>query len=242
MRLNQRKTRRRGKTNWTRYFLIAFALIFLSIIIIYLGVKLILGILFLSSRIAPSDKIQEKTQQQEDQILLPANITVYEIPEATNSAPIKIKIQTENIDKLEVFLNNESVDKFDLTKEILEDIKIDKLQEGENEVFFIGRRRDKNEKVKSRVYTVVFDSTPPELKIESPEPNLSTIQDFVIIKGQTEQETRVFVDNISVVVLPDGNFEYQYFLKEGENKIIIKAIDKAGNQTEKELTVIKEMP
>ncbi len=242
MRLSQNKTKRRRKSGWGRYFVIIFIAIVLGIAAIYLGIKLMLGILFLSSKITPSDKSQEKIQQQEDQILLPASITVYEIPEATNSAPIKIKIQTENIDKLEVFLNDEPIDEFDLSKEILEEINIDELKEGENQVFFIGRRKDKDEEIKSRVYTILLDSTPPELEIESPEPNFSTVQDFVIIKGQTEQETRVFINDISVVVLADGSFEYQYFLKEGENKIIIKAVDKAGNSTEKELTVIKEQP
>ena len=59
----------------------------------------------------------------------------------------------------------------------------------------------------------------------------------IMVKGKTEEKATVTVNERFVVVGSEGNFEYSLTLSEGENKILIVAIDKAGNKTEKELKV-----
>ena len=48
------------------------------------------------------------------------------------------------------------------------------------------------------------------------------------------------INNIPVVVSSSGSFQKQITLKEGENKIKIVAVDRAGNIETKEIKVIYE--
>ena len=59
----------------------------------------------------------------------------------------------------------------------------------------------------------------------------------MIIKGKTEKEAVVTVNERQVIVGLEGNFEADYFLTEGDNEIIVVAKDKAGNKTEKTIKV-----
>lgn len=113
------------------------------------------------------------------------------------------------------------------------------LVEGENllELYAIN---DKNLESSRSFYVVVFDSQPPAIKLGHPENE----QHFelkenqtISIEGETEPHAKLLINTRLVTANDEGLFSYRYYLNEGENKIQIKATDRAGNSNEIELKV-----
>jgi cytoskeletal protein RodZ len=65
--------------------------------------------------------------------------------------------------------------------------------------------------------------SPPNLKIIYPTTNQVTKKNPVIIKGETEPETEIYINGSTVLIEDDGYFEKEINLKKGLNKIIIEA-------------------
>jgi hypothetical protein len=85
------------------------------------------------------------------------------------------------------------------------------------------------------------DNNPPNPQIISPQDNSKVSSPSLIISGvATDVESgiaKVTINDINVQVSSDGTFSFIMTLSPGENKIVIKAFDKAGNLTTKTLTV-----
>jgi hypothetical protein len=88
---------------------------------------------------------------------------------------------------------------------------------------------------------VTQDNNPPNLQIISPQDNSKVSSPSLIISGvATDVESgiaKVTINDINVQVSSDGTFSFIMTLSPGENKIVIKAFDKAGNVTTKTITV-----
>lgn len=80
-------------------------------------------------------------------------------------------------------------------------------------------------------FTVFVDLTPPTLLIISPKKGSRICGDTVDIIGKAEIGSEVFLDNLKVKLDTYGNFTFKYLPKAGKNKVTIKAIDKAKNET-----------
>lgn len=78
---------------------------------------------------------------------------------------------------------------------------------------------------------------PPTLDILSPQNNITVESQVIEIKGRTNPETKVTINNQEVSVDPLGNFSQEIKLNENLNKITITAISKF-NQTAKEERVV----
>lgn len=112
------------------------------------------------------------------------------------------------------------------------------LIDGEN--FFSATATDLagNVSQKTDDFKIVFDNTPPSLNIDSPAEGaqfIGTKQRQVTLQGTTDPDSEIRVNDRVVAVDDNGKFQFTTTLTEGENKFIIKAGDKAGNTTEKEL-------
>jgi len=160
------------------------------------------------------------------------------LPEATNSAFLVISGRAEKGAELILFQDGEEKEKTSVGDEGEFAFNQITLEDGEN--IFLARARDGagNESQPSLAQTVILDEQPPELTIDSPQDG-ETINDKkeISIKGKTEKEAIVMVNDRQVVVGLEGNFEASYFLAEGENEIIVVAKDKAGNKTEKTIKI-----
>ena len=88
---------------------------------------------------------------------------------------------------------------------------------------------------------VTQDNNPPNLQIISPQDNSKVSSPSLIISGVvTDVESgiaKVTINDINVQVSSDSTFSFIMTLSPGENKIVIKAFDKAGNVTTKTITV-----
>ena len=114
------------------------------------------------------------------------------------------------------------------------------LNSGENSFSAVAIDTSGNVSQKTDDYKITFDNTPPELTVDSPADGAQFIgskQRQINIQGTTDTEAEVRISDRVVAVDDNGKFQLTTTLTEGENKFIIKAMDKAGNVTEKELVL-----
>ena len=69
---------------------------------------------------------------------------------------------------------------------------------------------------------------PPLLVVSRPDKNIITEQNFIEIKGQTEKEARVYINEKEVFLDPQGEFKATLDLQKGLNLITISAVKKQG--------------
>ncbi|MCX8095493.1 MAG: stalk domain-containing protein [Caldisericia bacterium] len=111
------------------------------------------------------------------------------------------------------------------------------LKEGDH-TFSVKAKDEANNESNIITYTFKIDITPPILEISSPLSNIEVLEKILEIKGKTEPGITVKSKDISVISdQQTGDFKISYTLNEGENKIEVKAIDKAGNETIKTLII-----
>ncbi|MCH7641057.1 hypothetical protein IID22_02590 [Patescibacteria group bacterium] len=160
------------------------------------------------------------------------------LPESTNELSIEIMGSTEPGATVILFLTNRK-----------EEILANKdgefsfsllLLDGENTIAAQSMDQAGNQSQKTKTLTIVYDNDPPELEIASPQDGseyYGSKQRQVVIKGNTEEGAILNINDRIVVVDQDGTFTFATTLSEGENTFNIKAQDKAGNTTEKALTL-----
>ncbi|HEU4522694.1 MAG TPA: hypothetical protein VFT12_11870 [Thermoanaerobaculia bacterium] len=82
------------------------------------------------------------------------------------------------------------------------------------------------------------DTTPPQLHLNKP---ASIGGPFFMVEGRTEPGATVFINDDEVAVSDDGTFKKLIsFNRTGQNAVVVKAIDPAGNPTIKSETVFVE--
>jgi len=69
---------------------------------------------------------------------------------------------------------------------------------------------------------------PPQLILYQPDNNLISSSNFIEIKGKTEKEARVYINEKEVFLDPQGNFSATLDLQKGINLIKISAVKKQG--------------
>ncbi len=114
------------------------------------------------------------------------------------------------------------------------------LTEGTNELSIFGVDEALNESLKTRSYLIVRDSEAPILDIIEPKDG-SVIElkknRTLTIKGKTEPEAKVTINDRLVLADKEGNFSTNYYLAEGKNELKFTATDKATNKTERKIEV-----
>jgi len=78
-----------------------------------------------------------------------------------------------------------------------------------------------------RTLRLIQDLDPPRLVVELPE--VVTGSEQLVIRGTTDPESELFIENRSVPLGDRGEFEYTMKLNPGMNMIVVEAIDEAGN-------------
>lgn len=162
------------------------------------------------------------------------------LSEATNSAEITVRgsISSDTDAEIRLYLNDELVDVSKIENDntfIFDGIE---LIEGKNEIKALSKI-DENMSDNSNIITISYLKEPPSLDVEYPKDNAefsgenSTLQ----VKGKTDKDSNVKVNEFIAITKNDGSFTYNFKMQNGENKLIIQAIDKAGNTTGKEIKV-----
>ncbi len=233
-RLTSHYQKQQFKNNLKLFFLI----IFLIGLTIFFGLKMII---FMSSTVAniffKKDNYNQVNNQKEINLI---SLFIDPFPEATNSGEIIVSGSTLNADKITLFLNNQEKQTVNVKNNNLFELNINDLKEGENKFYLEAKNSKTNQKKKSDTFTVIFKKTKPKLEILSPANEEKTNLDEVVIKGLTEPDNTVQVNQQPTILNGLGEFQQTIKLKEGENLIEIIAIDKAGNFEKKEIKVFFE--
>ncbi|MBI2448292.1 lamin tail domain-containing protein [Candidatus Microgenomates bacterium] len=112
------------------------------------------------------------------------------------------------------------------------------LEEGENIIQAIGIDENDKEK-KSPIQKINYIIDPPALAIIEPQNNTSTTADEIIVKGTTEPQNEVVVEEQPVSPDLKGNFQATVPLAPGPNEINI-VVDNGKKKTEEIIIVEKK--
>lgn len=110
---------------------------------------------------------------------------------------------------------------------------------GANIIAFYAEDDKGNQSPTSKEYEIEFDQNPPELVLNQPEENQTFDKktQAITVTGVSDPLATVLVNNRRASINTDGQFTTSIQLQKGENKILIKATDPAGNFTELERVV-----
>lgn len=161
-----------------------------------------------------------------------------DFPEATNQQTITLLGNTEagstvkltfNGDVQETLANNDGQFSFNVT-----------LQDGNNVFAATATDQNGNQSQKTDDLQIIFDKKSPDLTITSPNDGTNYFgsnQRQVTIQGKTDVESSVTINDRIIFVDDTGGFQYTTTLNDGSNSFKIKSVDKAGNITEKDITL-----
>jgi len=213
--------------------------IFLSLIIIFaigfIAVKFGLELL-VKMAIFLSPKNQPVAQEQKR--LLPAPV-INSTPVATNSAQIKISGYASPMASVAVTVNGDLNNSPVADADGYFETEIE-LEKGDNFISVKYTDTSASESRESQSITIVRDDENPVLTIDSPSDGTilhGQDQKTVEIKGKTEPEASLIINNRFVSIRLDGSFSYKPGLQDGDNEIVVTAKDKAGNITEKKINL-----
>lgn len=161
------------------------------------------------------------------------------LPNATNSASIKVTGTGTEKQTVKLFINGRLVDTTTVKNDHSFLFTNVTLKNGENLIRTKTETKEKELSVFSNQYTVIFKKNLPTLSVDSPTDNQSFGKDdkTASVKGKTDIGVKVTVNDFWAITDNDGNFSYTLQLQSGENKIKIVATDEAGNKAEKEVIV-----
>ena len=92
----------------------------------------------------------------------------------------------------------------------------------------------------SRTVLIIRDTQTPSLSFEDlADGKQITLREnqTLQIRGETEPDSQLTLNDRSVYVSSDGTFSASYYLQEGNNTLRFVVTDKAGNRTERTVTI-----
>jgi len=229
MRRLERVQEKKLKNKIAVYLIVFFLVVYF---IFTYGIRLLLNTSSFISGLfpQPSPKPLSKTEESF------SSIDISSIPQATNSAKIIISGSSLNFDILDFYLNEKKVKEIESSSDIFSE-EIGDLEKGDNNIYIRARSEDNRTIKKTIIYKVFYKNEKPKLEITEPSDNFSTSNQEIKIKGSTDKETYVHINDLPVIVDANGNFETSIRLKDGDNQITATAQDIAGNTETKTLKV-----
>lgn len=179
--------------------------------------------------------MSQSTSQDQELFIAPQ---IIDIPDATNSARIRISGTAPEDMPVTLFVNGDKQKTIVATDGTFEAAL--SLNDGENDIYAQAENEKTKEKKNSKIYYVRVITDKPELTITSPADGSIIGNSDVRIEGTTGEEVLVKINGLPVVVDSEGTFSYSISLVEGSNTIVIMAIDIAGNTEQKTLTITYE--
>lgn len=209
---------------------------FLSIVLVIVLAKW--GVPFFVNLIAGPTESKGGLMAGEDTV--PPQMPVLSaLPEATNSAQLTVGGYSEAKVEISVWRNGNVVASGQSDDQ--GNFRIDiRLTDGENTIN-VRATDEKGNESESAVKKVVFDNSEIVISIETPtdggEIFGKTNQNLTVSGVVSRVEANVSVNGSFARVDANGNFSVVIRLNEGDNEIVIKAVDKAGNTAERRIRV-----
>ena len=236
MRYNTRSRLHKRLENKSRknFLFNLIGIVFIAVLLFKFGIPILINFtLFVSGQTgSKADTIQKNN------VSFVAPPVLNPLPIATNSAEIVVSGTASKNQTISLYVNNIMTDQaktqdngnfsFNLT-----------LTEQENIVKARSIVKDKESDF-SQSLNISYKDSAPALNIEHPadEQSFSKEETSIEVKGQTDPLVKVSVNGFRAIIDQYNNFSYNFPLNEGENVIVVTALDEAGNKTEKEIKVI----
>lgn len=230
---NSRLSRLEEKRTKRQLILISIGIILLIVLSITIGIPLLVRVSVLLGNLGGNTQITDSdTTPPFPPILNP-------ILEATNSAQLKVDGYAEPESTLNLFLNDEQIEEVLVARDGAFSFSDITLKDGANAIYAVAKDQGGNLSNQSESQTIVYKKTGPKLEIESPHDGQTygRNQDEIIVKGKTDPDASIRLNDRFVSRKDDGSFEYPLILQEGETTLTIIARDQAGNETKTELKV-----
>jgi hypothetical protein len=175
---------------------------------------------------------------KEEDTIPPQVPVVLPLPESVSDSALLIEGYGEAKTKIIVVNNGEKVDELVVDDDGAFKYEVN-LIDGENKLAFYGVDDAENESTTKEVM-VTLDTEAPTLELENLEDGqeiLSKENQSYTIKGKTEPNSKLNINERSVYVDSEGNFKTSYYLQEGDNELKFIVEDRAGNQSERTIIV-----
>lgn len=221
--------------NFSKNNLFIYIIFFLAtlILILTIGLKILLN-----SSIFIAHFFNEKKPEPLNKMTdFYGNLNIDNIPTATNSSKFIVSGSVVNYDKIQFFINDKKINEISTLSNNSFSEEIGELTEGENKVYLKAVSNDLKSSKKSDIFTVIYKPNKPKLEIIEPQDKTKLSNQEVLIKGSTDKEVFIKIDNLPITVDVNGNFQTTIKLKEGDNSILITAEDIAGNLETKDLSI-----
>lgn len=226
-----RLARRNDETVTKKTVFMGFLTIFFIVLVILFGLPLLVKFSVFLGNTKKVDSSDEKLVPP----LAPRLVIPYE---ATNSANISVSGFTEVGVEVELFKNEVSVGKTQVTENgdfVFKNISLD---DGDNSFSAIATSKKAGSSDGSVPIVVSFDNKAPDLKITNPSESELTVDyaDFDII-GESEKGSSVTINGKVAVVDDDGKFKLKFQLNTGKNELEVISRDVAGNELKKKISI-----
>jgi len=217
------------------------AILMVIITLAIMGLIIIFGIPAMIKLAIFLGDIRNSTTPIENQDKIPpATPQLSTPPVATSSAQISLSGFAEPGSTVMVYLNGSKVGEMLVDNQGTFSLPDLNLSEGANRFYAVAVDTTGNESQKSNTQTTNLDTKAPEISITSPleaQKFFGLNEQMITITGATDPDANVTVNGQHLVVDPSGNFTSRFQLSEGDNEILIKAVDTAGNNSEKKVKV-----
>lgn len=166
----------------------------------------------------------------------PDATVTYEDRQYTNRDTVSVNIKTGDTYSLQFMVNGKEVKNTGSLEAGSYDYEIP-VDEGKNEI--LTYVIDENHNMRSTGYSIIRDSIKPALTLDMEYDGLATYDNAIDITGTIKDYDTFTINEVEPVVAGDGSFKAEYILKDGENLLIVRATDIAGNETLYEATITK---
>lgn len=233
--MRSRLTKKLRQQSQRNLAIFSIGTIFLLYFLIQYGLPVLVNA---SAFLSGKKDISDSSQNKLNNVYVPSPL-LDPLPEATNSARTIVSGTSEKNLTVNLYINDNLEDKTtpeDDGSFRFEDVILTK---GKNTIKVQAENNDRKESDFSDRTVIYFLDKPPQLSIDSPSEGENFPHDFrnADIKGKTDLDVKVTVNDLWAIVDEKGYYSYSYPLQNGENTIKIVATDKAGNKTEKEVKV-----
>lgn len=153
-----------------------------------------------------------------------------------NQSTLSLEGSVSEDGQVEIYLNDQKVQTVDTHRRLFQaDIEV-RQPINQLKAILVGNAERRSQP--SQVHTIIYDTTAPELTVDSHRDGQTVAQAETIISGLAKDQ---YLDYVLVngyrASLEGERYSYPVELTTGENKIEIDAFDKAGNRTRIELSL-----
>lgn len=222
-----RLTRLEERRNLRKATWLAAGTIFLVVTVLILGIPILVKMAGFLGDLKASSRPVDRND------LIPPVPPAISLPyDATNSAKIEISGSAEPGSTVYLTQNSESRGNVVVGEDGIFRFGNMALKDGDNKFEAVAVDQSGNRSQPSESQTVYYSNKAPDLTVETS----AVVDGKVEIKGSTNG-VRLVVNDRLIILNSEGKFQTKIGVNSGENILVFVAVDRAGNQTRKELTV-----